>query len=228
MPIKISVFGATGRMGREVTKLAEKDSSLRLLPTLDLPQKLKKETKPDVVIDFSSPQGLSVIANWCGQNKVALVSGTTALTLAQEKELKAAAKNSPIFWSPNMSVGLNSMALTLKSFAKNFSMGEVAIEEIHHKNKKDNPSGTAKILHKIIKENVPNGVTVESPVGLRGGDVFGVHKVYFFYDGEVVTFEHQAGNRMIFAQGAIKVSKWIVGQKPGLYEMEDFLQKGKK
>lgn len=215
-PQKISVFGESGRMGKEVMALIRDDPSLKLISALE-----KKDI--DVVIDFSSPEGLVEIASWCGENKVPLVSGTTGFSLAQEKEFKKAATKTPIFWSPNMSVGLNTMLLSLKNFCQNFKEGKVTIEETHHINKKDSPSGTAKRLYKMIKENISNKVTVSEPISHRVGDVFGVHKVEFFFNGERVSFGHVAESRLVFAQGAIKVAKWLIKQKAGYYEMEDYL-----
>ena len=220
MATKISVFGAAGRMGQEVIKFVKRDLEFALVQ--------EKNEKPDVVIDFSSPEGALEISKWCTNNGVPLVSGTTGLSESQEKEFMEASKSIPLFWSPNLSMGLNAMVLAIKEFSQNFSQGEVTIEEVHHLNKKDNPSGTAKYLYKIVKENVGKKVLINRPIGVREGEVFGIHKVNFLANGEWVRFEHHAENRSIFAQGAVEVAKWLVKQNPGYYEMKNFLQKAIK
>jgi 4-hydroxy-tetrahydrodipicolinate reductase len=218
-PIKVALNGASGRMGTEILRLI--DAQIKFLEPLD-PSSMAK-SNADLVVDFSSPQGCVVAANWCVKNGVPLISGTTGLTTLQEKEIKLASKKIPLFWSPNMSIGLNAMAKALNVFSKNFACGEVAIEEFHHKNKKDSPSGTAKFLERIVKGAVSKATVVSEPVGIRGGDIFGIHKVYFFGDGEWVSFEHHASGRAVFAKGAIEAGKWLVKQKPGFYGMADFL-----
>ena len=205
-------------MGGEIASRLSEDRTIEYFGPADL------KAKVDVVIDFSSPDGTALITAWCQKNKVALVSGTTGLSPLQEKELVIASKEIPVFRSPNMSLGLNGMIEALKTFCQEFSEGEVVIEETHHKNKKDSPSGTAKLLHHIVRENVKPEVKVSEPVSFRVGEVFGVHKVSFIGGGEVVNFEHQALSRGIFAQGAIHAAKWLVGKGPGLYSMEDMLR----
>lgn len=211
--ISVGIFGEKGRMGKEVAAVLEKDKKVRLV---DL-----QEAK--VVIDFSSPKGLSKIASLCLKEKIPLVSGTTGLTEAQIKSLKKVAKKIPVFFAPNMSIGLNLMAHTMGQYAKKFSAGEVEMTEIHHRHKKDNPSGTAKFLHQTVKSQTGAGVKIKKPIGLRGGSVFGIHSVYFLGDGEFVTFEHQATDRTVFARGAVEAAKWLVGKSPGFYEMKDLL-----
>jgi 4-hydroxy-tetrahydrodipicolinate reductase len=213
--LKLSIFGVTGRMGQEVKSLASKDKSVQVVSL---------EDQPAVVIDFSSPKGLLEIAHWCSKHKVPLVSGTTGLSSIQKKKLKSLVQSIPVLCSPNFSLGLNAMVRSTQSFLESAIPTKVAIEEIHHKNKKDNPSGTAKLLQSIIKEKASKKTKVLQPVGLRVGNVFGLHKVMFFLDGELISFVHEARDRRIFAKGAVEVAKWIVRQKAGYYKMAEFIE----
>jgi len=213
--IKLTVFGASGRMGREVTDLARIDKQLQIVGL---------DARPHVVIDFSSPEGVLKIAKWCAENKVPLVSGTTGLTSGQLKRIKSLTGKIPTLLSPNFSLGLNAMAKAVEVFLSSTTPVEVVIKEVHHKNKKDNPSGTAKFLQSVIKQSVTKSTKLSEPVGKRIGDVFGVHTVSCFLDGELITFEHEARDRKIFAQGAIEVAKWLYNQRPGVYTMKDYIE----
>jgi 4-hydroxy-tetrahydrodipicolinate reductase len=143
--LRLVVFGGFGRMGREVVALAEADAEITLCGIADQKTSLEtlKSYKPNVVIEFSSVEGVKKISQWCAQNKVALVSGTTGLDKPNEESLKTYAKKAPVFRSANMSIGINALAKVIREFAKNFPNSDVQVEEIHHKHKKDNPSGTA-------------------------------------------------------------------------------------
>jgi 4-hydroxy-tetrahydrodipicolinate reductase len=222
--MKIAIFGGSGRMGRELIELIRQDKTLLLCSVLDQKSDLKtlSKNKPDVVIEFSSPSGLKKISDWCVTHRVPLVSGTTGVTENLEKLLKKKSSKVAIFRAVNMSLGVNALAKVIKIFAQDFPGCDVQIEEIHHRHKKDNPSGTAKFLQKQI-EGVPS-VRIQSAVGLRGGEVFGIHKVYFFAKNEWLCFEHHAQNRKVFAEGALSAANWVINQKPGLYNMSDFLK----
>jgi 4-hydroxy-tetrahydrodipicolinate reductase len=213
--LKLSVFGANGRMGKEVTAIAKNDGQIKLL-TL--------EDGPLVVIDFSSPKGILEIAKWCAKNRVPLVSGTTGLSSIQEKKLKLLTKKIPLLRSPNFSLGLNAMAGATETFLTSTTPIKISVEEVHHKNKKDNPSGTAKFLQCVVKDNILKTTKVGKPSGLRVGEVFGLHKIIFILEGEVISFVHEARDRKIFAKGAIAAAKWLVAQSPGCYMMKDYLK----
>lgn len=224
--VKIAVFGAEGQMGKSLREQIEKASDLDLAATLDRDSDLKilAEAKPDAVIDFSSPEGAVKISRWCGENGVALVSGTTGLNREQSDALHAAAGKTAVLVSPNMSPGINAMAAALKTFLENFIEGDVAVEETHHTKKKDAPSGTAKFLQALINESASKKVRVAEPVSFREGDVFGIHKIKFSAEGENVTLEHVATDRRVFARGAVLAARWLVKQPKGFYEMRDFLK----
>jgi 4-hydroxy-tetrahydrodipicolinate reductase len=221
-------------MGQELLTLLKKNRELSLCAVVDEQagshrlstdfDGLKKK-KPKVVIDFSSPEGTEKAALWCQERKVALVTGTTGLSEAQKKMIKSASRHTAVFSSPNMSVGVNAMISALEAFVARFNECDVEIEEIHHRHKKDKPSGTAKLLHESLKGIVPVPSRLGQPVSLRGGEIFGIHKVYFFSEGEWLCFEHQATDRSVFARGALRAAAWVARQKPGFYTMKDVLEK---
>lgn len=227
--LRTAVYGAAGKMGQETIKKIKATEGFILSATLDHKirdnhfetyeqiQRLKKDLI-DVVIDFSSPQGLLQALQWCVKNGVPLVTGTTGFSKSQIAALNKAAKKIPVLHSANMSPGINSLLQVLKTFSKNFK-GEVEIEEWHHRQKKDNPSGTALLIKKTIEES-NSKIKIPTPHGIRGGKIVGVHKIYFISDDEIVTFEHQANARAVFAQGALDAARWLVKQKPGLYEFK--------
>jgi len=230
--IQVAVFGGSGRMGKELVNLICKETKLNLCASIDAKSAVTlgnlKKYFPDVVIDFSSPEGTVQIAKWCAQNKVALITGTTGLKESQEKSIQKASKKTAIFKSANMGLGINALAGVFKEFLKTFSATEIEIEETHHRHKKDRPSGTAKFLLNEVKASIPKGrkIKIGEPVSLRGGEIFGVHKVNFYADGEWLSFEHTATDRSIFARGALKAAQWIKGKKPGMYSMKDMLFNG--
>jgi len=219
-------------MGREVLGQIEAQKELSLSAALDQEpgsvgpifiQTLDQlKGRPDVMIDFSSPAGTGEVAPWCHSNRVPLVTGTTGRSKVQDKRLAMYSRRIPIFSSPNMSLGINGMIGALGAFLESFQQGEVSVVEIHHKYKKDKPSGTAKLLSAELKAGAQRGVIIAEPVSLRGGDVFGVHKVFFFGEGEWVSFEHHATGREVFALGALKAAAWLVGRRSGLYSMQDY------
>ncbi len=234
--IRVALSGASGRMGREIALLAKQKGEFTICAGLD--QKISvgefetytrlvslEQRKPDVVIDFSSPAGTMEIVDWCVKKKKAIVIGTTGFKLKNFNLIEKASKKIPIFMSPNMSLGVNAMREAMQAFLKAYGSCEIEIEEIHHKDKKDKPSGTAIFLKDAVEEVKKSNQKVSSPVSLRGGEVYGIHKVYFFGGGEWVSFEHHAQGRALFAEGALAASRWILKQKAGLYSMKDLLKK---
>lgn len=222
--LRIGLFGATGKMGGEISALIQEDKDLELALSISRKTKLTNADakKIDVLIDFSLPENLSRVLEFSKTHRLPLVSGVTGLSDQQLKDIRAAAKHAPILWSPNMSVGVAALKAALSVFAdlNNF---DFQIEEIHHSKKKDNPGGTALMLHaeleRVTKRKSP------TPIGLRGGGVIGVHKAYAFSQEEVLCFEHQALSRRLFARGALQAAKWMKNRKAGLYQMQDILVK---
>jgi 4-hydroxy-tetrahydrodipicolinate reductase len=137
--------------------------------------------------------------------------------------LRKASGQVAVFQSPNMSLGINALARSIQTFMRMTPGWDVAIEDIHHRHKKDSPSGTAKFFKAVIQEESAGKSTVAEPVSIRGGEVFGIHKIFFFSDSEWVAFEHHATDRGVFAKGAVAAARWIHGRKAGLYSMSDLL-----
>lgn len=189
----------------------------RSLPDL---QSLKGQKFADIIIDFSSPQALRLLVKELHNYRIPLVSGTTGLSKADFESLKKLSRKIPVFWAPNTSIGVAVMRRALTAFAS-ISHYDFDLEEVHHSQKKDSPSGTAKLLVDDLERVL--GKKLNSVHSIRGGGVAGVHKVWALGPEEVVTIEHTALNRRVFARGALEIAKWMLGRKPGLYSMDDFL-----
>jgi 4-hydroxy-tetrahydrodipicolinate reductase len=212
--IKIALVGRGGKMGQEIEKLLSGASKKMILTEL--------VKGADVVIDFSSPQGFESTLKWCVKNKVPFVSGTTGISVEHERQLKSAAKKIPVLWSSNFSLGIALVTEMMKQFS-DIEDFDFQIEEFHHKHKKDKPSGTAKTLqkelHKIVQKKLPE------PLSVRGGENFGIHKIWAMSSAENILIEHTALNRSVFASGAIRASLWLIKQTPGNYTMRDLLSR---
>lgn len=229
--IKLGVFGAGGRVGKELCALATQGKIFA--PTVGVGNKVapvgfqhgltkldKKAAGVDIFVDFSLPEAFSEIVSFCVANQIPLVSGTTGLTSVHRAEMQKASKKIPLLWSSNMSVGIATLRKAL-SVLKQLEGFDFQIEEFHHNRKKDKPSGTAITLQQdlegILQKKLPEVLSV------RGGGIFGVHKIFSMSDEEVITFEHQALNRTVFAKGALYAAQWLLHQKPGMYQMTDVL-----
>ena len=174
----------------------------------------------DVWIDFSSPAQLQNLLS--STTKVPVVSGTTGSSESEIQKIKKSSVGRPIFWASNMSLGIWALRQAMKSLSliANFDFD---IEDIHHNEKKDNPSGTAKTLQSDLSEIV--GKKINRPVGKRLGGIFGIHKVTAASQNEIIILEHTALNREVFAEGAVKAAKWILNKKIGYYSMSDLGEK---
>lgn len=212
--LNVFVFGLNGRMGQEIQTIlgATSKSNLKLV---------KQMKQADVIIDFSSPEGLSALVKEVKDLKCALVSGTTGSSKKQSDELRALSHSKAVLWSSNFSPGLWMFREALKAF-KYADGFDFAMDEVHHTAKKDNPSGTALTLHKDLESITTSKIT--KPIGKRIGGVFGIHTVQAASPNEILRFEHMALNRRVFAQGALDAALWIVNQDAGLYSMDDFMK----
>ena len=220
-PIKINIAlsGASGRMGQAVKKLIRKrNSGFLLVATVSLLPSFNKWNRRKIkgVIDFSAPELFSLTLNWCLENKKPFVSGTTGLSVLQKRSLKIASKKIPIFYEENMSWGIWQIKQWINIVSKQAS--EILLEDIHHKNKKDKPSGTALKLQKYFPSHAQKILKIKS---IRKGDVFGTHRICFKNSQEEVLLEHKALSRQLFAAGALKAMKWMVKKPPGLYSFDD-------
>lgn len=218
--VRVGVIGAQGRMGQEICRLLGEARNMRLAAEIGRDRGRGEVGEVDVWIDFSSPEALAEHLKFALKNGQAYVCGTTGLSAAQTKLLKSAAKKIPVLWSSNMSLGVTVLNEALKVFAA-LKAFDFQIEEIHHNRKKDKPSGTALTLQQNLEKAV--GRSLPAPLSIRGGGVFGVHKILAMSDEEVISFEHAALNRTVFARGAVKAAAWIAGRQPGFYSMSDCL-----
>lgn len=219
--LKIGIVGVNGRMGQEIAKVVEQSShDLFYAMTREAKLDEKKASQVDVWIDFTSPQALKSVLQMAEKYKKPVVCGTTGFSAAEKKLLDTYSKKIPVLWSSNMSLGVALLNEALKSFAA-VSNFDFQIEEFHHNKKKDKPSGTAITLQENLEKAV--GRKLPEPLAIRGGGIFGVHKIYAMSDEEVLMFEHTALNRAVFAKGSVQAAEWLVKQKAGLYGIRDVL-----
>lgn len=215
--MRIKLVGEDGKMGRALAELIAAEPKQ---------WKIVFDFKSaDVIIDFSSPEGLRETIKVLLKNPKPLVSGTTGITDADHKLLKKYSAKAATLWSANTSLGVSVLRRALKQMAA-LEGFHFQIEEVHHTQKKDAPSGTAKVLQKALAE--ATGAKLPDPISIRAGGVPGTHKVFAYGSDEVICFEHQALNRKVFAVGALKIAKWIQKKKPKLYEMDDFLNEAEE
>lgn len=191
----------------------------------------------DVVVDFSTPEGTLRVLRWAEGEGKPVVSGTTGFTPEQFEVLKSASSKIPVLWSSNMSFGMNFIFSILPEFVKKLKDFDVEILEVHHRRKKDAPSGTALKLAQIIsgerRVNIifgregatgPRPSDVLGVLGVRGGDVVGDHTIMFLGNGERIELVHRATSREAFARGAIIAAKFVIGKAPRLYSMLDIFR----
>ncbi|HMK73465.1 MAG TPA: 4-hydroxy-tetrahydrodipicolinate reductase [Myxococcaceae bacterium] len=266
MPRRVLVTGVTGRMGSAVVRALRSDVRFQLaggtarpgssLAGQDIgalsgggplgalvfedPSQASAEARPEVVIDFSHPDSTGEWADVCARTGTALVVGTTGLSGAIRERLDRAARSAPVVLSPNMSVGINVLLDVASHLVR--VLGEswdVEVLDLHHRQKRDAPSGTALRLAEVLARAAGRdasafrlaraGEVGPRPAGeigvqtLRGGDVVGEHTVFFLSDGERIEVTHRASSREQFARGAIRAAAWVGVQEPGLYTMQDVL-----
>jgi len=179
---------------------------------------------PDLLIDFTLPEGTRTAANWCASNKVPFLSGVTGLAEDIVETLQDAALNVPVLWSPNLSLGINLLAdLAARAAEIVDPVAPVIIEDIHHQWKKDAPSGTALMLGARIAEERGGDDRAIDYQSVRKGEVIGVHTITFKMHGEEFDLVHRAHDRSIYVLGALEAGAWLTGQAPGLYSARDWL-----
>ncbi len=240
MPTRITLIGAKGRMG-QANLAAAREAGAVVVAALDQGDDLAAGVAAaDVVVDFSFHAATAEIIRLCVAHQKALVIGTTGHAAEEKKHLLTEAARIPCVWSGNYSVGVNLLfALTRRAASVLGSDYDAEVVEMHHRFKKDAPSGTAARLLEIILEERKlgaealrhgrEGITGErtaTEVGihaLRGGDVVGDHTVMFAALGERVELVHKASDRGIFARGAVRAAAWVVGRPAGVYDMQDVL-----
>ena len=252
--INLAITGCMGRMGQQLIKSANLNKKFKIV-SLTENRKIKKKIlgirpefnsiesfrKANVIIDFTVPKCTLEILKIAVKQKKRVVIGTTGFKKNEENLIKKYSKKIPILKAGNMSLGVNLLMylteITSKSLGRNFLS---KVYEVHHKYKKDYPSGTALMLGKGIadgrnkefyksigkrylnKKSFPYGKKINFN-SIRKGDVIGEHEVTFSSGKEIVTLNHESFDRALYSEGALTAAKWLISKKPGLYSMRDLL-----
>ena len=252
--IKLTITGCMGRMGEQLinSTIRHKDFKLvsltenfvvnkkikKIIPEFNSIQSFKNS---NVIIDFTVPKCTLEVLNIASKLKKKVVIGTTGFDSKQERLIEKFSKKIPILKAGNMSLGINLLMylteITSKSLGNKFLS---KVFEIHHKHKKDHPSGTALMLGKGIaigknkklnrligkkylnKKSFPYGKKINFN-SMRKGEVIGEHEVKFSSGKEIITLNHEAFDRALYSEGALTAARWLMRQKPGLYSMRDVL-----
>jgi 4-hydroxy-tetrahydrodipicolinate reductase len=225
--VKIAVSGSKGKMGSRIIELAKNERDITVSGTFDIGENAEVHINGcDCLIEFTTPEATMEHLVLCLKHARAIVIGTTGLSDAQKASVEKAAREIPIVFSPNMSVGVNLVFGLVEDAARTLGREyDVRIKEAHHVHKKDAPSGTAKELARIIRESRKGlkDVPVES---VREGEIVGDHTVTFEGPLDRLEIVHSAKTRDIFAQGALVAAKFIVKKPRGLFTMRDVLSTG--
>jgi 4-hydroxy-tetrahydrodipicolinate reductase len=233
--IRIAIHG-TGRMAQAITRAAGARSDVSIIAlagpqapdwgespawfaSLDeLPE------QPELLIDFTLPEGTLAAAEWCAENEIPLLSGVTGLTPEVLAALDRTACRVPVLWSPNLSLGINLLAdLAFRAATVLDDAAPVLVEDVHHQWKKDAPSGTALMLGQRIAAARGGDDSRVQFTSVREGEIIGEHTVTFRMEGEELSLVHRADDRSIYALGAIEAGAWLTAQGPGRYSAADWL-----
>lgn len=239
---KIIITGARGRMGQALVACAKAFRDLEVVAQVDQGDDLSGViSKADAVIDFSLHSATPGVVELCAKNKKAVVIGTTGHSEAEKSVITGHKQTIPMVWASNFSTGVNTLFWLTRKAAEILGPAfDLEVVEMHHRMKKDAPSGTAKTLVEILADarklqldkaarHGRDGIVGErtnSEIGIhsiRGGDVVGDHTVIFANAGERLELTHKASSRDTFANGALRAALWVVNQKPGIYDMQDVL-----
>lgn len=246
----IILSGANGRMGRAITKKASDSNTCSIVAGYDIndfcenPYPVfcdisKCDAAADVIVDFSHPSAFSAVLEFAKRRGLPLIVATTGLAPEQKEELFAAKSQIPVFYSANMSLGVN-LLINLCKKAASVLDGKFDIEiiEKHHRTKLDAPSGTALSIadeisdvlknppeyiydrHSVRRERGKNEIGIHS---VRGGSIVGDHEVIFAGADEVISIAHSAASREVFASGALAAAEFMSGKPAGLYSMNDLI-----
>jgi 4-hydroxy-tetrahydrodipicolinate reductase len=252
--INLAISGCMGRMGQQLIKSSNKNKNFKLVALTEnrlinkkfnkIQPELNSEKafkKTDVIIDFTVPNCTLDILKIASRLKKRVVIGTTGFTRSQENQIKKYSKKIPILKAGNMSLGLNLLMYLTEIASKSLNDEYLSkIFEVHHKHKKDYPSGTALMLGKGIadgksknlynlignkflnKKSFPYGRKINFN-SIRKGEIIGEHEVKFSNRKEIITLNHEAFDRALYSDGALTASLWLMKKKPGLYSMRDLL-----
>jgi 4-hydroxy-tetrahydrodipicolinate reductase len=259
MPVNILLTGASGRMGHAVAEITAESSVYRIAAgidinesgkiwggfpifarTADLPVEPACSLGINVIIDFSHHTALETLLTLATAERLPIVVATTGHTEAELAVMKSASASVPIFYSRNMSLGVNLIIELCRKTAAALEGFDIEIIEKHHNKKLDAPSGTALMIADAVSETLSQRYTAEyvynrQPVhhvraaneigihSVRGGTIVGEHEVIFAGNDEVVTITHSAASREVFARGALRAATFILGKPAGLYNMNDII-----
>lgn len=244
---KIILSGCNGRMGKAITNIVAETENAEIVCGFDISagnhsypvytDYTSVSVDADVIIDFSHPDNLGNLLAYAEKNHLPLVVATTGLSDEQRQAIKDAAKNIPVFFSANMSLGINLLIRLAKQATKVLEGSfDIEIIEKHHNKKLDAPSGTALAIADGISESLSQKAeyvyerhSVRKPrekqeIGLhavRGGTIVGEHEVLFAGPDEVISVSHSAQSRDVFAQGAVRAALFLSEKAPGYYTMDD-------
>ncbi|MDF2984577.1 MAG: dihydrodipicolinate reductase [Eubacterium sp.] len=249
--INVLLSGCNGKMGQVITRLAENFNGLKIAAGIDLNNNINNpypvfstlkecNVKVDVIIDFSHPKAFSGLVEFAQAKKLPIVVATTGLSAEQTNTLKKeVSKNIPVFFSANMSLGVNLLIDLVKKAAKVLEgQFDIEIVEKHHNQKIDAPSGTALAIADAINETLEEKCEYmydrhsrrkkrsKQEIGIhavRGGTIVGDHSVIFAGNDEIIEINHTAMSKEIFGVGALKASMFLAAKKPGLYSMTDLI-----
>jgi len=251
--INLAISGCLGRMGQQLIKSSKNNKEFKLAALTEnktinkkiLGIKLDKNTeqafkKTDVIIDFTVPNCTLDILKIASKLKKRVVIGTTGFTQKEEHIIKKFSKKIPILKAGNMSLGVNLLMYLTEIASKSLNDEYLSkVLEVHHKHKKDYPSGTALMLGKGIadgknknlynligkkflnKKSFPYGKKINFN-SIRKGEIIGEHEVTFSCGKEIIKLNHEAFDRALYSDGALTAAKWLINQKPGLYSMRDY------
>lgn len=249
--INVMLTGCNGKMGAVLSGLLANDAEAKVVCGFDINTTSNfgypvydnlddVNEKVDVVIDFSHPSCLSAVIGYCKKNNVPVVVATTGLSDEQKKDVENLSKSVPVFFTFNMSLGINLLVNLVKKATSiledNF---DVEIIEKHHNQKIDAPSGTAIMIADAVKATMKNDAELvydrhsvrqkraKNEIGmhsLRGGTIVGEHSVIFAGKDEVLELKHEAHSKEVFAVGAIKASKFLIGKSAGMYDMANLIE----
>lgn len=239
---KVIITGSKGRMGKALLACAPQHREIEVVGQVDQGDDLRSLIeRTDAVIDFSSHTATPGIVALCAEHRKSAVVGTTGHSNEDRSQITRFSRDIPMVMASNFSTGVNTLFWLTRKAAEILGPAyDLEIVEMHHRLKKDAPSGTAKSLAEILAEvrqqqlakvarHGRQGIVGERTVeeigihSVRGGDVVGDHTVIFSTLGERVELTHKASSRETFAHGALRSALWVVGQKPGLYDMQDVL-----
>lgn len=247
---KIAITGACGHMGRVIAGIISERADCEVCAGIDkagesyggfpiVRSVFDLTEKPDVIIDFSHPSALPDLLSYCKMNSVPLVIGTTGYSDDEKSQITASAAQIPVFFTFNMSLGINLLAELARKAAQILGgQFDIEIVEKHHNRKKDAPSGTAIMLAEAINEELGNSKryiydrhAVRRPreadeIGMhsvRGGTIVGEHDIIFAGHDEVITLSHSAQSREVFAVGAVNAAVFLAGKPAGLYTMNELI-----